>query len=73
MRIAILCAAFLGLAVAAHAEDQKPAGTGKGAAAGAVAGHELGSGHAASGAAVGGAIGHHQKKKAEESGQNKAQ
>ena len=39
--------------------------TAKGAAAGAVLGHEVGHGHAAAGAAAGAAIGHHEKKKAE--------
>jgi uncharacterized protein YcfJ len=70
MRKIILAAALLGvgLAVTAHAEDdKKPAGTAKGAAVGALAGHEMGSGHAVAGAAAGGAIGHHQAKKAEES------
>lgn len=55
----------------AHAEDNKPAGTAKGAAVGALAGHEIGSGHAVAGAATGAAIGHHQKKKAEEQNKNK--
>ncbi len=51
----------------ARADDQKkPAGTAKGAAVGALAGHEVGSGHAVAGAAAGAAIGHHQAKKAEE-------
>ena len=47
MRTLILAAAFLGLTVAAHADDtnKKPAGTAKGAAVGALAGHEVGSGH----------------------------
>jgi uncharacterized protein YcfJ len=39
-------------------------GTAKGAAIGAVAGHEMGSGHAVAGAATGAAIGHHEQKKA---------
>jgi hypothetical protein len=39
--------------------------TAKGAAAGALAGHERGSGHALAGAGVGAAIGHHEKKKAQ--------
>jgi uncharacterized protein YcfJ len=46
--------------------DQKPAShhdTAKGAAAGAVVGHEMGSGHAVAGAATGAAIGHHEQKK----------
>ena len=37
--------------------------TAKGAAVGAVAGHEVGSGHALAGAAAGAAIGHHEAKK----------
>lgn len=65
--IAALALAFAGSAYAADDADKKPAGTAKGAAVGAVAGHEVGSGHAAAGAATGAAIGHHQKKKAEES------
>jgi hypothetical protein len=40
-------------------------GTAKGAAVGALAGHEVGSGHAVAGAATGAAIGHHDKAKAE--------
>jgi outer membrane lipoprotein SlyB len=67
MRNIILAALLLGFTVAAHAEDKKPAGTAKGAAVGALAGHEVGSGHAVAGAATGAAIGHHQAKKAEES------
>ena len=39
--------------------------TAKGAAAGAVVGHEVGHGHALAGAGAGAAIGHHEKKKAE--------
>jgi outer membrane lipoprotein SlyB len=61
---------LVGFAVSAHAADdpnKKPAGTAKGAAVGAAAGHEVGSGHAVAGAATGAAIGHHQTKKAEES------
>lgn len=57
----------MGLAQAATDQDnQKTGGTGKGAAVGALAGHETGSGHAAAGAATGAAIGHHDEKKAEE-------
>ena len=37
--------------------------TAKGAAVGAVAGHEVGSGHALAGAAAGAAVGHHEGKK----------
>ena len=39
--------------------------TAKGAAVGALAGHEVGHGHAVVGAGVGAAIGHHEGKKAE--------
>jgi hypothetical protein len=69
MRRIILATMFLGVAVAAHAaddKDKKPAGTAKGAAVGALAGHEVGSGHAVAGAATGAAIGHHQTKKNEQ-------
>jgi hypothetical protein len=68
--LAAFVAGFAGLAVSAYAADdtdKKPAGTAKGAAVGALAGHEVGSGHAVAGAATGAAIGHHQSKKAEES------
>jgi hypothetical protein len=68
MRRILLATALLGLVAAAHADDtKKPAGTAKGAAVGALAGHEVGSGHAVAGAAAGAAIGHHQSKKAAES------
>jgi hypothetical protein len=68
MRKIILAAMLVGFTVSAHAsDDKKPAGTAKGAAVGAVAGHEVGSGHAVAGAATGAAIGHHQTKKAEQS------
>lgn len=73
MRRVLFAAAalMLGVGVAAHAEDQKkPAGTAKGAAVGALAGHEVGSGHAVAGAATGAAIGHHQSKKAQETSSN---
>jgi outer membrane lipoprotein SlyB len=70
MRKFMLAAILIGFTagVAAHAADEnnKPAGTVKGAAVGAVAGHEVGNGHAVAGAATGAAIGHHQAKKAEE-------
>jgi hypothetical protein len=69
MRRIILATILVGFAVSASAADdtnKKPAGTAKGAAVGALAGHEVGSGHAVAGAAVGGAVGHHQTKKAEE-------
>ena len=52
--------------VAAFADSDKDNGkhdTAKGAAAGALAGHEVGSGHVASGAAIGAAVGHHEKTK----------
>ncbi len=69
MRRIILAIMLVGFTVGAHAADdnKKPAGAAKGAAVGAVAGHEVGSGHAVAGAATGAAIGHHQSKKAEES------
>jgi outer membrane lipoprotein SlyB len=67
MQKIILAAVLLSFTITAHAEDKKPAGTAKGAAVGALAGHEVGKGHAVAGAATGAAIGHHQSKKAEES------
>jgi hypothetical protein len=69
MRTLILAATLIGFAAAAQASDdaKKPAGTAKCAAVGAAAGHEVGSGHAVAGAAAGAAIGHHQRKKGEES------
>jgi outer membrane lipoprotein SlyB len=67
MRTIVLAAVLLSFTVAAHADDEKkPAGAAKGAAVGAVAGHEVGSGHAVAGAATGALIGHHQSKKAEQ-------
>jgi hypothetical protein len=51
---------------AVAADEKSNAGTGKGAAVGAAAGHEVGSGHAVAGAATGAAVGHHEEKKAEE-------
>jgi hypothetical protein len=57
-----------GSAQAASDSDKDPkhtGGTAKGAAVGALAGHEVGSGHAVAGAATGAAIGHHDKAKAE--------
>jgi opacity protein-like surface antigen len=63
---AILAAALSLPALAADNGDKPNAGTGKGAAVGAAAGHEVGSGHAVAGAAVGAGIGHHEEKKAEE-------
>jgi uncharacterized protein YcfJ len=72
MRRGLLYAAALVLAAtAAQAETDKDkdaqhtGGTAKGAAVGALAGHEVGSGHAVAGAATGAAIGHHDKAKAE--------
>ncbi len=54
-------------AIAADNSDTTPGkhDTAKGAAAGAVVGHEMGSGHAVAGGVAGAAIGHHEKKKAE--------
>ncbi len=70
MRKIMMAMLVLGVAAtAAQAADEngkKPAGAAKGAAVGAVAGHEVGSGHAVAGAAAGAAIGHHQSKKAGE-------
>jgi uncharacterized protein YcfJ len=67
MRHMILAMMMIGLAAgsATAADKDKPAGTAKGAAVGALAGHEVGSGHAVAGAATGAAVGHHQSKKAE--------
>jgi hypothetical protein len=64
----LVLAAGVGLALAAGpaafaASDHHD--TAKGAAVGAVAGHEMGHGHALAGAGVGAAIGHHEGKKAE--------
>ena len=75
----LFCAALgialmVGTANAASDDNNKPentGGTAKGAAAGALAGHEMGSGHAKSGAVVGAMVGHHDKKKAEENQQQK--
>jgi uncharacterized protein YcfJ len=71
MRRGLICAA-VGLALvvttaqaATDKDTQHTGGTGKGAAVGALAGHEVGSGHAAAGAATGAAIGHHDRAKAE--------
>ncbi len=66
--LACFAAAPLTHAIAAS-NDTSNAGkhdTGKGAAAGALVGHEVGSGHAVAGAAAGAAIGHHEKTKAQE-------
>jgi uncharacterized protein YcfJ len=72
MRRGLLYAAAFALAAtmaqAATDKDkdaQHTGGTAKGAAIGALAGHEVGSGHAVAGAATGAAIGHHEKAKAE--------
>lgn len=62
---AVFSAACILPALAADS-DKPNAGTGKGAAVGAAAGHEVGSGHAVAGAATGAAVGHHEEKKAEE-------
>ena len=59
--------ALIGPALADDAAKPN-AGTAKGAAVGAVAGHEVGSGHAVAGAAVGAAVGHHEGKKADTAG-----
>jgi hypothetical protein len=65
-----LALAAPGIAGSAWAADQSTSGsqekhgTAKGAAVGALAGHEMGSGHAVAGAAAGAAIGHHEQKKA---------
>ena len=68
-----IAAVALGAAPAFAADDQPGKhDTGKGAAAGAMIGHEMGSGHAAAGAAAGAAMGHHEKsekQKAQNSGQ----
>ena len=64
--LAITLAAASPVAVLA-ADSDKESGkhdTAKGAATGAVVGHEVGSGHAVAGGAVGAAIGHHEKDKA---------
>jgi hypothetical protein len=71
--VAVLAAAPLTGAFAANEGSSNAAGshkhdTAKGAGVGALAGHEVGSGHAAAGAAVGAAVGHHEKKKAERNG-----
>jgi hypothetical protein len=72
MRKFMMAVLVLGVAAttaqAADETGKKPAGAAKGAAVGAVAGHEVGSGHAVAGAAAGAAIGHHQSKKAGETG-----
>lgn len=49
--------------LAANPDEPGKHDTAKGAAAGAVVGHEVGHGHAAAGAAAGALIGHHEKKK----------
>ncbi|HET7880933.1 MAG TPA: hypothetical protein VFL55_08605 [Acetobacteraceae bacterium] len=69
MRLIIAAAVGALLAVPAFADNNDSnhtGGTAKGAAVGALAGHEVGSGHAKAGALAGAAIGHHDKKKAEE-------
>lgn len=52
--------------LAASTDEPGKHDTGKGAAAGAVIGHEVGHGHAGAGAATGAIIGHHEKNNAEE-------
>ena len=61
-------AAFAATDQTGSATPTKHHDTAKGAAAGALAGHEMGSGHALAGAGVGAAIGHHEEKKAENKG-----
>ena len=58
-------AASLMTGTAAFAQNSPPKNhsTAKGAVAGAVVGHEVGSGHAVAGAVAGAAIGHHEGKK----------
>ena len=56
--------------LAASADQPGKHDTAKGAAAGAVVGHEVGHGHAGAGAATGALIGHHEKNKARKSGNN---
>jgi hypothetical protein len=67
VRLLLAIPLVVGMAGAALADDAaKPnAGTAKGAAVGALAGHEVGSGHAVAGAAVGAAVWHHEAKKAQ--------
>ncbi len=69
--LAAVLVGFTGVAFAASDSDntKKSGGTAKGAAIGAVAGHEVGSGHAVAGAATGAAIGHHEAKKANQNRQ----
>jgi hypothetical protein len=68
----VVLAAALFLSSAAFAQNDQTTGsnhdTAKGAAVGAVAGHEVGSGHAVAGAAAGAAIGHHEGKKSQPKG-----
>lgn len=52
-------------ALAASTDQPGKHDTAKGAAVGALAGHEVGHGHALAGAAVGAAVGHHEKTKAQ--------
>ncbi len=65
-------AGLLFLSPAAFAQTSQSTGgkhdTAKGAAVGALAGHEMGSGHAVAGAAAGAAIGHHEGKKSQAKG-----
>jgi hypothetical protein len=68
--LALVCFAATPLMSAFAASDNTTTpgkhDTAKGAAVGALAGHEVGHGHALAGAAVGAAIGHHEKTKAQE-------
>lgn len=70
---AAIFVAFLVLTPAAFAQNAQSNtsnnhDTAKGAAVGAVVGHETGSGHAVAGAIGGAAIGHHEAKKKSRSG-----
>lgn len=59
---------FTPAAFAQSAQGTNNHSTAKGAAVGALAGHEVGSGHAVAGAAAGAAIGHHEGKKSQAKG-----
>ena len=69
---AVGLAASLSFSFAALAQNGEKTGsnhdTAKGAAVGALAGHETGSGHAVAGAAAGAAVGHHEGKKRQAKG-----
>ncbi len=70
--VAFGLAALLSFSTAALAQNAQGTSnnhsTAKGAAVGALAGHEVGSGHAVAGAAAGAAIGHHEGKKSQAKG-----